>query len=96
MVLIYLVEVTPPNMRNPSLLVTQCCSAFLVKTASMCEVIKQKHIGQPDYLSQLHQGQVSHQFKEHVKVQMALGSKLQIRLQECIQTPESKETYFYS
>lgn len=82
-------------MRNPSLLVTQCCSAFLDKAACMCEVIKQKHIAQPDYQSQLQKGQVSYQFKEHVKDQMALSSKLQIRLQECIQTPESKETYFY-
>lgn len=62
----------------------------------MCEVIKQKHIAQPEYQSQLRKGQVSYQFKERVKDQTALSSKLQIGLQECVQTPESKETYFYS
>jgi len=33
----------------------------------MCEVIKQKHIAQPDYQSQLQKRQVSHQFQEHVE-----------------------------
>lgn len=62
----------------------------------MCEVIKQEHIAQPDDQSQFQKGQVSNRFKEHVKDQTALSSNLQVRLQECIQTPESEESYFYS
>lgn len=62
----------------------------------MCEVIKQKHIAQPDDQRQFQKGQVSNQFKKRVKDQTALSSELQIRLQERIQTPESEESYFHS
>lgn len=81
MVLIWLVKVTPLNMRNPSLLATQCCSAFWTRPLVCVKVLSRNILPSLMIRASFRKGryQTNSQSKQKTKWHLAASCKSDYR-----------------